>query len=144
MIEAARVAEVLGGTKVLKRRVRTLSDLEQSVADGLPKGTLRKSLAYILTDSAEITKFTYKIVPEGTYKRRRTTFTPDESERVERLARLIAMAEYVWDDRDAARRFLTSPHPAFDGRAPIDLARSELGARRVEALLEDILHGLPV
>jgi uncharacterized protein (DUF2384 family) len=32
----------------------------------------------------------------------------------------------------------------LDGRPPIDLAQSELGARQVEALLENILHGLPV
>jgi putative toxin-antitoxin system antitoxin component (TIGR02293 family) len=144
MIEAARVAEVLGGAKVLKRRVRSLSDLERSVAAGLPKGTLRNCVTHLLTDNAEITRFIYKVVPQGTYKRRRTSFTADESERIERLARLIAMAEFVWDDRDDARRFLLLPHPALDGRPPIDLAQSELGARRVEALLENILHGLPV
>jgi putative toxin-antitoxin system antitoxin component (TIGR02293 family) len=144
MIEAARVAEVLGGTKVLKRRVRSLSDLERSVAAGLPKGTLRNCVTHLMTDKAEIARFIYKVVPQGTYKRRRTSFNADESERIERLARLIAMAEFVWDDRDDARRFLLSPHPALDGRPPIDLAQSELGARQVEALLENILHGLPV
>ena len=56
---------------------------------------------------------------------------------------MIATAEYVWDDRDEARRFLTMPHPALDGRRPIDAARSELGARQVEELLWQIFHGLP-
>jgi len=66
-----------------------------------------------------------------------------ESERTERLARVVATADYVWDDTDAARRFLHEPHPMLEGRAPLDLALSELGARRVEDLLWRLFHGFP-
>ena len=64
------------------------------------------------------------------------------NERIERLGRVIATAEYVWDGRDEAKRFLTTPHPAFAGARPIDATRSELGARQVEELLWQIYHGL--
>jgi uncharacterized protein (DUF2384 family) len=35
--------------------------------------------------------------------------SPAESERTERLARVVATAEDVWQDREQARRFLTTP-----------------------------------
>lgn len=67
-----------------------------------------------------------------------------DNEFTERVARVIATAERVWDDRDGARRFLLTPNANFEGERPIDMARSESGARRVEELLWQIFHGLPV
>ncbi len=37
----------------------------------------------------------HQIVPEATYKRRRERLSPLESVRTERMARVVAMAEYV-------------------------------------------------
>lgn len=67
-----------------------------------------------------------------------------ESEKTERLARVLAAAEYVWDDRDQAREWMNKPHRELDGRTPLNVARTELGARRVEDLLDRIFFGLPV
>ncbi|PCE21495.1 MbcA/ParS/Xre antitoxin family protein, partial [Burkholderia ubonensis] len=69
--------------------------------------------------------------------------TQDESEKTERLARIVATAAYVWDDADAARQFLAAPHPELEGRAPLDVALTELGARRVEEVLWKLFYGLP-
>ncbi len=85
----------------------------------------------------------FRVVPEPTYKRRRELLSPEESERTERLARVIATSEYVWDDDAQSRRFLSAPHPALAGKSPLDAAVSELGARLVEELLVRVLHGLP-
>ena len=68
----------------------------------------------------------------------------DESERTERLARVLAQAEYVWDDRDQAREWMSKPHRELNDRTPLEVARTELGARRVEDLLEKLFYGLPV
>jgi len=65
-----------------------------------------------------------------------------QSERLERLARVMALAEDVWESRDDARRFLTTPH-ALLGERPLDLAQTELGARRVEDLLWRLEYSLP-
>ncbi|MGI9091755.1 MAG: antitoxin Xre/MbcA/ParS toxin-binding domain-containing protein, partial [Gemmatimonadaceae bacterium] len=70
--------------------------------------------------------------------------SPEESERLERAARLTALAEWVWESRGAAQRFLTTPHPMLDGRSPIELAATDLGARRVEDLLWKLEYSLPV
>lgn len=87
-------------------------------------------------------RFVVKVVPEATFKRR-VRLTVPESERTERIARVIAAAEYVWDEREAAREWLSTPHPDFGNRSPLQTAMTELGARRVEAVLDRILYGLP-
>lgn len=138
MIAAEKVAEVMG----LRQPIHSLAELSAVVARGLPKSALRACVERVVADRHEQRRMIYAIVPEATYKRRHQ-LKPEESERTERLGRVIATAEYVWDDRDEARRFLTAPHPAIGGRSPIDVARSELGARQVEELLWQIFHGLP-
>ncbi len=81
-------------------------------------------------------------MPQATFKRRRDALSVDESERAERLARVFASAAYVWDNEDDARAFLNAAHPLLQGRAPLDVAMTELGARRVEALLWQLYYGL--
>jgi putative toxin-antitoxin system antitoxin component (TIGR02293 family) len=144
MIAAKRIASILGGEPVLKRRVRSLTDLQRAVAEGLPKATLERTVRYVLPDRGEARRVIDRIIPPATFKRRKAVLKPEESEKVERLARVIATAEEVWDDREDARRFLTSPHPLLQDQRPLDVAQTELGARRVEELLWQIVHGLPV
>jgi putative toxin-antitoxin system antitoxin component (TIGR02293 family) len=67
-----------------------------------------------------------------------------ESEKIERLARLIALAEMLWGEQQAAQEFLNAPHPELDGRTPLDCAATDVGVRQVEAVVLRALHGLPV
>jgi putative toxin-antitoxin system antitoxin component (TIGR02293 family) len=122
----------------------SLDQLIQAVERGLPKSTLRHVARQISGDTREQQRIMRRVVPEATYKRRRERLSPEESERTERLARVVAMAEYVWDDREEARRFLAAPHSELGGRTPLEAAFSELGARQVEELLARLLYGLPV
>jgi putative toxin-antitoxin system antitoxin component (TIGR02293 family) len=87
--------------------------------------------------------FVYIVVPPATFKRR-NRLSVDESERTERLARIVALADELWNDPGEARAFLNRPHPLLDGSTPLKVARTELGARRVERLLHDVEHGLPL
>ena len=45
-------------------------------------------------------------------------------------------------DRDAATDWLTTAQPALGGAVPLDLAKSEVGAREVERLVGRIGHGV--
>ncbi len=144
MVVAERIANIMGGTGVLKRRVRSLHDLYDAVATGLPKASLGRTVRYVYSDRAEATKVIARIVPPATYKRRKTLLKPEESEKVERLARVMATAEAVWGDAHAARSFLETPHALLDDERPVDVAQTELGAREVEELCWRLVHGLPV
>lgn len=67
-----------------------------------------------------------------------------EYDRQARLARVTARASAVLDGAGAAAAFLLHPHPLFDGATPLEVAETEEGARRVEAVLDRLEHGLPV
>ena len=128
---------------MLKRPVRTWSDLEQVVRDGLPKRALQLVAARALPEGMAASTLVYRVVPSATFKRR-TRLTSEESERTERLARIVALAESLWVEDDETRAFLNAPHPLLDDRAPLDVASTELGARRVEQLLHSVEQGLPL
>ncbi|WP_225890074.1 antitoxin Xre/MbcA/ParS toxin-binding domain-containing protein [Indioceanicola profundi] len=142
--DVAGIAKVLGGREVLGTEVRSLRDLELAVIGGLPKETLRHVARAVYRDAQHQRGLILSIVPEATYKRRRLKLNQAESERTERLARIVAKAKAVWNDGDDAAEFLTAPHPLLEGRSPIEAARSEVGAKRVEHVLGAIEYGLPV
>jgi putative toxin-antitoxin system antitoxin component (TIGR02293 family) len=142
MVPASRIAEIMGGRRVLGRRIVSWSDLERAVAAGLPRATL-DALTERVADSPESTRLKYRIVPKATYQRR-DHLSAAHGQKTERLARVFAMAEAAWRDEEAARRFMRTPHPELEGRTPLDAAMTEIGARRVEEVIERGLHGLPV
>jgi putative toxin-antitoxin system antitoxin component (TIGR02293 family) len=143
MLAVERVADVLGGKAVLKRPIRTWSELEQMVRDGLPKRSLQLVASRALPDGEPASSLVYRVVPVATFKRR-VRLTPEESARTERLARVVALSESIWNDDEESRAFLNRAHPLLDDRRPIEVASTELGARRVEQLLHSAEQGLPL
>lgn len=142
MIRPENIADVMGGTAILGRRIRSMDDLESAVSRGLPKRALRRTAERIYSSAGEARRVMFRIVPEATFKRR-NRLSADESERTERLARVIAAAEYAWNDKEDAREWLTKPHFELGNRTPLESAMSELGARRVEDLLDRLYYGIP-
>ena len=138
MVNPANIAAVMG----LRRKVRSLGDLSNAVRDGLPKSALKASVTKSVSGGIGAYRDVVSHYSRGDYKRRRELLKIDESEKTERLARVIATAEHVWDDNDEAKRFLISPHSQLEGQRPIDVALTELGARRVEELLWKLFYGI--
>jgi len=144
MFSVERVSDVLGGSRALKHRVRTLNDLHEIVAEGLPKTSVRALLDHIAehyrVDLQPLRDF---IAPPATLKRRRTRLSSAESQRLERLARIVAMTEQVWREPATAAEFLTRRHRSLSGKTPLQMATTDLGVRQVEELLAAIEFGLP-
>jgi putative toxin-antitoxin system antitoxin component (TIGR02293 family) len=142
--DVLKVAQNLGGPKVLREKVFTVADLERAVGKGLPFAALRYVLR--LFPRRQKTRVQQLVVPRSTLQRREQEgrLRPAESERLERIARLATLAEQVWESPDEAQQFLTTPHPLLDHQAPLDLAATDLGTRRVETLLWNLEHSLPV
>ncbi len=107
MIRPESIADVMGGTAILGRRIRSIGDLEKTISHGLPKRALRLTAERVYASAGEARRVMFLIVPEATFKRR-TRLSPAESERTERLARVIAAAEYAWNDRGDAREWLAA------------------------------------
>jgi len=132
----------MGGTAVLGRRIRSLRELDETVSRGLPKRALLLTAQHVYSSAGDARRAIFRVVPEATFKRR-TRLSAAESERTERLARVVAGAEYVWGDLEDAREWLTKVHPELGKQTPLDAAMSELGARRVEELLDRLYYGIP-
>lgn len=69
--------------------------------------------------------------------------TPEESDRVWRVADLVARANRLLGDEEAAAEWLRTPAPALDGETPLERATTEIGARDVEHLIGRLEHGIP-
>ena len=74
-------------------------------------------------------------VPEG-------TLTPEQSDRLVRVARVIASAEETFGSRDKACTWLRRPTTALAGESPLNLLDTDEGAREVETLLGRVAHGI--
>jgi putative toxin-antitoxin system antitoxin component (TIGR02293 family) len=142
-INAARVADVMGGERTLGEQIRNVGQLRRAVELGLPVSALEEVVRHVSRDDRSAAELKYRIVPKTTL-RRRQKLDPEESMRLERLARMTALAEYVWSDVELAHQFLTSVQPQLDGERPVDLSRSDLGTRQVEDLLSKLEYSLPV
>ncbi len=75
-------------------------------------------------------------------KAKQRRLSESESDRLLRYARLMGKAVAVFESREAAREWLKSPQKGLAGNSPLEYARSELGAREVEALLGRIDQGV--
>jgi putative toxin-antitoxin system antitoxin component (TIGR02293 family) len=142
-INAARIAEMMGGEGTLGRSISSIAELREAVESGLPVAALDTVVKHVAHDDRGAAELKYRIVPKTTL-RRRLRLDPEESQRLERLARMTTLAEEVWEDADLAHEFLTSAQPQLGGERPVDLARSDLGTRQVETLLFAIEYALPV
>ena len=143
MIEARKIARVLGGKAVLGRNVGTAMDLDVIVRQGLPKKALYHVVSRIVADPRKRDSLVYLVASRATIQRDGKRLGPLHSDRTERLAALVAIAEEIWGDLDDAREWLTTPHSELDGRTPFRAALTDVGARVAEEVLMRGAHGLP-
>ena len=138
----SRVADALGGSKVLKIRVRTPEDLIEAIRIGL---------SYASFDAVRV-RFDIKTelmtrlldLPARTLARRKheKRFHAAESDRLVRLARIGALAEDTLGSTRKAARWLQAPNRALAGDAPLVRLDTDVGAHEVEDLLLRIAYGV--
>jgi len=109
--------DVVGGASIVGVSAGAM-DLVRLVRRGLP---VRKTLAN---------------------RRKLGTLTPEQSDRLVRVARLLATAEETFGNQDKAGIWLRRPTTVFGGERPLDLLDTDEGAREVETLLGRISHGI--
>lgn len=144
MIESAqRVAEVLGGARVLGHRPRNTDDWMTLIETGLPTAAAEALKEVVGLDDPSLA-VTLGVSIRTLARARASQGRLDSvvSDRLYRLARLVAIARIVMEYDDRAVHWLTHPQPGLGGRRPIDLAKSDPGAREIENLLLRIEHGV--
>ena len=141
--DAADIVALLGGQIRMRHKVRTLLDLVEEARAGLPKQSLTAVAVAATRTPAEAVRVRRQIIPDATWKRRAGRLRPAESDRTLRLARLVALAQYVWHENAAdAAEFMATPHPMLQGQTPLACSDSDLGAEMIEAVLLRLLFGI--
>jgi len=117
------------------------------VAEFVRRGVPARSLAGL----AEALKLsvaglsTTVTIPRRTLERRlaeNADLKLDEAERAIRVARLLARATEVFEDRDEAAAWFSEPLNELGGKTPLECCALEAGAREVEQTLGRIEHGV--
>src|SRR5215212_1516902 len=68
---------------------------------------------------------------------------PDESDRLLRTSRVFGGAITLFEgDIESALSWLSSPQRALGGAVPLEMARTEIGAREIEDLIGRLEHGV--
>ncbi len=143
-LEVSKVMEALGGARVVGATPRTLVELAAAVAHGLPGAVVPQLAANAAPNEAAARRRVAALVTSAASLKRHRRLSPAASERAERLARIVALAQQALGDADEAREWLNAPHPLLGSARPIEVAATDLGARQVERILFNVEHDLPV
>jgi putative toxin-antitoxin system antitoxin component (TIGR02293 family) len=86
------------------------------------------------------------VLPRKTLSHRRIlgSLTPDQSDRLSRVLRIIDDADETFGDPAKSRDWLRRPNQLLDGETPLNRLDTDFGTRQVEAILGRIAHGLAV
>ena len=138
------VVKVLGGQRLLGKRIQSRLDLADAIEAGLPRQVadhLRQRLDWSeneLANGLGISSRTLQRMGGGAGAR----LTVAQSDRLVRLAHIVGFAEEVFEDGARAHRWLKEPQRALGNRTPLALLATEAGAREVEDLLGRIEYGV--
>jgi putative toxin-antitoxin system antitoxin component (TIGR02293 family) len=141
MASAAQVVSLLGGEKVVGKPVTCDVDIDRLIGDGLPVDVIDALIVGKTVTPDEVRRI---IMPPKALseRRRKGSLTPEQSDRVIRVARIFAEALETFGSREKALTWIRRACSVLGGKAPVDLLDTEEGARMVESLLGRIAHGL--
>jgi putative toxin-antitoxin system antitoxin component (TIGR02293 family) len=127
----------------LKQAVDSPLDLMPVIRRGLPSSSL-ESVSRSMDLSAVATIESLGLAKRTIARRiqEKQALTAEESERVVRLARVLAQATEVLGTREKARRWLQKSNRALGGEVPLRLLDTDVGANAVLEELGRIDNGV--
>lgn len=137
------IAEVLGGRRMTMRKVCSASDLVEITRGGLPANTLSTLADGLSMDRKKVAQVLG--IPTRTLSRRlgsHSRLSAAESDRAVRLARILALANDTFGNKEKASRWLQTPNRVLDGLTPFELLDTDAGVQSVTTILGRIAHGV--
>ena len=139
--ELRAVVEELGGERAVGRSLSSDRDLREAIREGFRPAVVEKLMRASGLTLKELAG-ALDLSPRSLQRRRAGgRLARYESDRLYRLARIVAMANEYLGDRERALRWLKRPNHALGGVAPVAAIDTELGARQVENILGRIAYG---
>src|SRR5882724_8625239 len=138
--ELKGVLRQLGGKRILGRSLANDRDLREAIREGFPHAVLEELMQSSGLTLKELAG-ALDLSPRSLQRRRRGRLARFESDRLYRMARLLALARENFGDGSRASRWFKRTNRALGGVAPIAAIDTELGARQVENLLGRVAFG---
>jgi putative toxin-antitoxin system antitoxin component (TIGR02293 family) len=141
MKTAITIIDLLGGARALGRRVSSEKELVLSLQEGIPYRALEAVKRRLHLSDSELSQ-AIDIHPRTLMRRKsQKRLRSDESDRLSRLLRVTSQAIDVLGGEANAMAWLRHPNRALAGAPPLQYLSTDLGARRVEAVLSHIDWG---
>lgn len=138
----AAIAERLGGRDVLRHDIRTDLELVEALQEGLPSASID---SLVQGGGITVDELYRLVIPRRTLALRRQkgqSLSPEESDRLARVARVLGLADETFGDPEKAHRWLRKHNRGLAGQVPLELLVTEAGARVVEQALGRLAHGV--
>jgi putative toxin-antitoxin system antitoxin component (TIGR02293 family) len=139
--ELRAVVAELGGRRILGRSLSNDRDVREAIRDGFPPAVVERVMSASGLTLKELANALDLSARSLQRRRRSGKLARYESDRLYRLARLVAIASDYLGDQERARRWLKRPNRALGGLAPVATIDTEAGARQVENILGRIAYG---
>lgn len=143
MLVEREVTSILGGRRCLGRSVSRLADFDAMVREGFSWATASHAKEALSISDREFASL-LEMSPRTLARKKKDQSKLDlvASDRLFRLVRIVSLAKEVLEGREQALSWLNKPQVGLGGRVPMDLIRTEAGAREVEQLLGRIEYGV--
>ncbi|MDQ3997793.1 MAG: DUF2384 domain-containing protein [Gemmatimonadota bacterium] len=141
-IAVADLVDLLGGPTVIRAEVSSELDLANAVEQGLPTGSVKSVVERGVLSGAEVEQY---VLPRRTLahrRKQRSPLSPEESDRLARIVRIVAVAGETFQNAQKAGTWLRRPNRALGGRIPLELLVTSTGTRLVEDVLGRIATGV--
>jgi len=118
---------------------RVLKTVEQGITFSALE-RLHRNVGLSLEELGELVQISRRTMAR---RKQEGRFLPEESDRLLRAARLFAKALELFDgNSEESLAWLTASQPALGGAVPLTVARTEVGAREVLALIDRLQQGV--
>jgi putative toxin-antitoxin system antitoxin component (TIGR02293 family) len=139
--ELQAVVKELGGHQTLGRTLSNDRELREAIREGFPPAVVEELMRASGLSLKELAE-SLDLSPRSLQRRRRSgRLARFESDRLYRLARIIALARQSLGTQELAMHWLKRANRALGGVAPIAAIDTEPGARHVENVLGRIAYG---
>jgi putative toxin-antitoxin system antitoxin component (TIGR02293 family) len=118
---------------------------EFDLAEIVRKGLSTTSLALLKDKGLTFSEVSSLIISPRTLQHRRARgeqLSQEETDRVVRVARILAQAEQIFCDRNKALLWLRTPDDRMNNRTALSMLDTEIGGRIVEKMLWQIDEGV--
>lgn len=138
------VFDLLGGKRAIGAKVERELDFDEEIKRGFrpevfvsfKKNTKLSNSVLSRALGVSARSIDRLVMVKGT-----TRIKPAVSDRLYRIAKIVALAEEVLEDREQALEWLSSKQAGLGNRVPLDLVETEAGTREVEEEMQRIEHG---